>query len=220
MLVRARDPQTGAGLGEALIRANVFIFIDAGHETTYSALTWSLFLLSQHPDWRESVEREVDEALGSQAFTLEMIDRLPRVRATIEEAMRLYPPVPKLSRSAIAADVLAGHEIPPGTLVVVAPYVLHRHRSLWSDADWFDPTRFMPGRRQTIDRFAYLPFGAGPHVCIGQSFALQQAMIILAMVLRVYRLDLVAGHRVMPVQRLTIRPKDGMPMLLRRRHGG
>jgi len=220
MMLNARDPQTGEGLDEARIRANVMTFMGAGYETTYSNLTWSLFLLSQHPDWRESVEREVDEVLGLEAFAPEMIDRLPRVRATIEEALRLYPPVPRLSRSAIAADVLVGQPILPGTLVVVAPYVLHRHRALWSDPDWFDPNRFMPGRREAIDRFAFLPFGAGPHTCIGMSFGVQQAIIFLAMILRVYRLDLVAGHRVTPVQRLTLRPKEGMPMLLRRRHGG
>ena len=193
MLLKARDPQTGEGLDEAQIRANIVTFIGAGHETTANALTWSLYLLSQHPAWRESVEREIDEAL------------------------RLYPPAPSLSREAVAPDTLAGQAIRTGTLVVVSPYVLHRHRLLWRDPDLFDPSRFLPGEREKIDRFAYLPFGAGPRVCIGMGFALQEATIFLAMILRDFRLELAPGHEVTPVQRITLRPKGGMPMLVRRR---
>jgi cytochrome P450 len=217
MLIEARDPQTGEGLGEEEIRANVITFIGAGHETTANALTWSLFLLSQHASWRTEVEREVDEVLGAGAIEAEMLTRLPRVRATIDEAVRLYPPAPSLSREAIAPDTLAGEKIRAGTLVVISPYVLHRHKTLWRDPDLFDPTRFMPGQRETIDRFAYLPFGAGPRVCIGMGFALQEATIFLAAILRDFRLDLASGVKVAPIQRLTLRPKDGMPMVLRKR---
>jgi cytochrome P450 len=217
MLLDARDPQTGEGLTEEEIRANVVTFIAAGHETTANALTWSLFLLSQHHAWRDEVEHEVDEVLGDEPIAAEKIPLLSRVRATIDEAMRLYPPAPSLSREAIAPDTLAGQHIQAGTLVVVPPYVLHRHKMLWRDPDHFDPTRFLPGQRETIDRFAYLPFGAGPRSCIGMGFALQEATIFLATILRSFRLDLAPGHRVAPVQRLTLRPKDGMPMMIRRR---
>ena len=192
----------------------------AGYETTYSALTWSLFLLSQHPDWRESVEREVDRGLGARILR-PRDDRPPAARSRDDRGgVASLSAGSQVSRSAIAADVLVGQPILPGTLVVVSPYVLHRHRALWGDADWFDPTHFMPGRREAIDRFAFLPFGAGPHTCIGMGFALPQSIVFLAMILRVYRLDLVAGHRVTLVHRITLRPKEGMPMLLRRRHGG
>jgi cytochrome P450 len=217
MLLDARDPQTGEGLTEEEIRANVITFIAAGHETTANALTWSLFLLSQHPSWRDSVENEVDAALGDRTIEGAQIDSLPRVRATIDEAIRLYPPAPSLSREAIAPDILAGEKIRAGTLVVISPYVLHRHKTLWRDPDHFDPTRFMPGQREAIDRFAYLPFGAGPRTCIGMGFALQEATIFLATILKNYRLDLAPGHKVAPLQRLTLRPKDGMPMILKRR---
>jgi cytochrome P450 len=219
MLIEARDPQTGEGLSEIEIRANVVTFIGAGHETTANALTWSLFLLSQHPAWREEVEAEVDAVLGERPFEAEMVERLPRVRATLDEAMRLYPPAPSLSREALAADMLAGEKIHPGTLVVISPYVVHRHKLLWRDPNHFDPTRFMPGERETIDRFAYLPFGAGARSCIGMPFALQEAAIFLAAILRSYRLDLAPGHKVAPIQRVTLRPKGGMPMVLRRRRG-
>ena len=217
MLLDARDPQTGEGLSEVEVRANVVTFIGAGHETTANALTWSLFLLSQHPAWREEVEREVDDALGERPLDVEAIERLPRVRATLDEAMRLYPPAPSLSREALAADMLAGQKIHPGTLIVISPYVVHRHKLLWRDPDHFDPTRFMPGEREKIDRFAYLPFGAGARSCIGMPFALQEATIFLAAILRSYRLDLAPGHKVAPVQQVTLRPKGGMPMVLQHR---
>ncbi len=217
MLLDARDPQTGEALSEEEIRANVVTFIGAGHETTANALTWSLFLLSQNPAWRDEVEREVDEVLGDGPIEAEALEKLPRVRATLDEAMRLYPPAPSLSREAIAADMLAGEKIHPGTLVVISPYVVHRHKLLWRDPDHFDPTRFLPENREAIDRFAYLPFGGGPRLCIGMGFALQEATIFLAAILRSFRLDLAPGWRVAPIQRVTLRPKGGMPMVLQHR---
>jgi cytochrome P450 len=217
MLVDARDPLTGEKLDEEQIRANIVTFIGAGHETTANALTWSLFLLSRDQAWREAVEREIDETLGTGPLEASRLGKLPRVRATLEEAMRLYPPAPSLSREAIAPDTLAGQRVRAGSLVVISPYVLHRHRRLWRDPDLFDPARFMPGARESIDRFAYLPFGAGPRTCIGMGFALQEATIFLATILREFRLDLAPGHQVAPVQRITLRPKGGMPMILRKR---
>jgi cytochrome P450 len=214
-LLAARDPQTGAGLGEYEIRANILTFIGAGHETTANALTWSLYLLSQHPAWRASVEAEVDAAPFP--LSAEALDALPRVRASLEEAMRLYPPAPSLSRAAIAPDVLAGRRIAAGTTVVISPYVVHRHRRLWPHPNFYDPARFLPGRREAIDRFAYLPFGAGPRVCIGMGFAMQEATILLATIVHHFRLEPAPGHQVEPIQRITLRPKGGMPMLLTRR---
>src|SRR3712207_4255419 len=114
--------------------------------------------------------------------------------------MRLYPPVAFMSRAAIEEDRVAGMKIPAGSLVIIAPYVLHRHRTLWAEPDSFDPDRFMPGRREEIDRHAYLPFGAGPRVCIGASFSLQEAVIVLARFVQALQFELVEGHRVTPVQ--------------------
>ena len=211
-LLDARDPQTGEALGEADIRANILTFIGAGHETTANALTWSLYLLSGDPAWRAEVEAEVDgwDEDGDVAS-------LARVRATLDEAMRLYPPAPSLSREAIGPDQLGEQYVPAGAIVIVAPWVLHRHRKLWDAPEVFDPGRFMPGRRESIDRFAYLPFGAGPRICIGMGFALQEATLMLATILRQWRLDLAPGHVVEPVQRVTLKPKGGLPMILRRR---
>ncbi len=215
LLLRARDPETGARLSEAEVRANVLTFIAAGHETTANCLTWSLYLLSQSPQWCERLAAEADRALDGDPEGL--ADRLLETRAVIEESNRLYPPLAAISRAACGPDTLAGVPIKRGTLVVVAPYVLHRHRALWSDPDGFDPARFLGPARDGIDRFAYLPFGAGPRICVGAQFALQEAAIVLATLMRQFRPALTPGHPVWPVQKVTLRPQGGLPVVLSRR---
>jgi cytochrome P450 len=197
------------------VRANIVTFIGAGHETTGNALTWSLYLLSQAPDVRERIEREADEVLGERSLAPDDLSRLIFTRAVVDEAIRLYPPVPFMSRAAIGEDRIGNLRIPKGSLVAIAPWVLHRHHRLWETPEAFDPDRFMRERRGSIDRFAYLPFGAGPRVCIGASFALQEAVVVLASIVRAARLDLVEGHEVRPLHRVTLRPEGGLPMRLR-----
>ena len=216
-LLEAADPETGKGLSEAEIKANIITFVGAGHETTANALTWSLFLISGAPDVRARLEAEVDALLPDGHCDAGAVDKLVAVRAVIDEALRLYPPAAIISREAIAEDEILGVKIPAGAIVYVAPYVLHRHRLLWDNPDYFEPWRFLPGAREKIDRFAYLPFGAGPRVCIGAAFALQEAVIVLATILRHYRLDLAPGHVVEPRQRITLRPSGGMKMVIRGR---
>jgi len=215
LLLEARDPETGEGLSEVEVRANILTFIAAGHETTANSITWSLFLLSQSPEWRARVQAEADRELDGDIDGI--AERLVETRAVIEEAMRLYPPLAAISRAALAPDELAGEPIRRGTMVVIAPYVLHRHRALWADPDAFDPNRFLGGARERIDRFAYLPFGVGPRICIGATFALQEASIVVATVMRHFTLELAPGHAVWPVHRVTLRPSGGLPMIVRRR---
>lgn len=218
-LLAARDPETGTGLGDAEIGANIVTFIGAGHETTANALTWSLYLVSLAPDLREALEAEIDSAGGDLAAAALSGERLALTRAVIEEAMRLYPPVPSLSRTALADDVAAGRcFIPKGALVVISPYLLHRHETLWSAPDQFRPERFLPGERESIERYAYLPFGAGPRVCIGQQFAMVEAVIVLATLLRRLRFAYAGEEPPVPVQRITLRPHGGMPMRVAPRH--
>jgi cytochrome P450 len=141
-----------------------------------------------------------------------LADRLIATKAVVEEALRLYPPIAALSRQAIETDRLGHMVVEPRSLIVFSPYVLHRHRRLWSDPDAFDPTRFLPGRRGAIRRFAYLPFGSGPRTCIGSSFARQEATIVLAVLTRSFDLRLSPQAEVWPVQRITLRPANGLPM--------
>jgi cytochrome P450 len=216
LLLGAQDPETGKGISADDVRANIVTFIGAGHETTANALTWTLYLLSQAPDWLERVEAEID-AHFDPSDVEGFAESLPVTKSVLEEALRLYPPAAMLSREAIGPDVLAGRRIRAGTVVTVSPFLLHRHRTLWKDPDAFSPERFLGANRETIDRYAYIPFGAGPRVCIGMGFSMLEMMAALGHLLRAFRFDLAPGHRVAPVARITLRPADGMKMILRRR---
>jgi len=219
LLLGARDPETGEGIAADDVRANIVTFIGAGHETTANALTWTLYLLSQAPDWRERVEAEID-AHFDPANPAALAEALPATKAVIEETLRLYPPAAMLSREAIGPDTLAGRHIRAGTVVTVSPFLLHRHRTLWKDPDAFDPNRFLGANREAIDRYAYIPFGAGPRVCIGMGFAMLEMTMALGHLLRALRFELAPGHVVSPVARVTLRPAGGMKMIVRRRRAG
>jgi cytochrome P450 len=135
----------------------------------------------------------------------------------LEESLRLYPPAPFISRASVAGDKFGPVEISAGTSVLISPRIVQRHRGLWRDPDYFDPERFAPGEREKIHRFAYIPFGSGPRICIGMGFAMQEALIVLAAILKDWRLCLVPDHPVSPLARLTLRPEFGLKMELRRR---
>jgi len=215
LLLEAKDPESGHALSESEIRANILTFVAAGHETTANCIAWTLYLLSQSREWRERVQAESDRELDG--ATDDLADRLVETRAVIDESNRLYPPITAISRAALGPDVLAGHPIKRGTMVVVAPYLLHRHRTLWTKPDTFDPNRFLGSAHERIDRYAYLPFGAGPRVCIGATFALQEAAIVVATLMRRFTFELKPGHVVWPAQKVTLRAKGGLPMIMRTR---
>jgi cytochrome P450 len=217
-LLNALDTDSGKRLSEVEVRSNILTFIAAGHETTANSLSWALFLLSHSQEWRERMEAEADrEVMGP---IQGIAERLPVTRAIIEEAIRLYPPIAAISRVALGCDDLNGELVKPGSLIVISPYVLHRHRLLWRDPNAFDPRRFLGAARRSIDRFAYLPFGAGPRICIGSAFALQEATIVLAMIVKYFTFELRADHPVWPLLRVTLRPANGLPMTIRRRTSG
>jgi cytochrome P450 len=214
-LINARDPETGAPLSDAVVHDNLVTFIGAGHETTANALAWTLFLMSEFPDADARVAREA--ARFPDSADVEALARLSDTRMILEEAMRLYPPVPFLSRAAVARDMIGEVVVVRGTRIIIAPWVLHRHRKLWSDPDLFVPERFAPERRAAIPRFAYLPFGAGPRICVGMTFAMNEALLALAMIARRFRVRLTDGARVMPFARMTLRPLNGLPMRIEMR---
>jgi cytochrome P450 len=215
-LLGAADPETGARMTEAEIRSNILTFIAAGHETTANALSWSIFLLSQSSEWRQRVEAEADRELESGSPD-DVSERLSETRAVIEEAIRLYPPIAAISRVSNGSDNLAGASVKRGSMVVISPYVLHRHRLLWDRPDVFDPSRFIGSARMKINRFAYLPFGAGVRTCIGSSFALQEATLVLATIMKYFNLEMAPGYLVTPLLRVTLRPAGGLPMKVSRR---
>jgi cytochrome P450 len=214
-LLESLDTNADDGITESEVRSNILTFIAAGHETTANTLSWAMFLLSQSPQWRERVDAEVDRELMGPAAG--MVDRLVETRAVIEETIRLYPPIAAISRVALDCDDLNGEQVRPGSLIVISPYVLHRHRLLWDRPDGFDPRRFLGGAREMIDRFAYLPFGAGPRKCIGSTFALQEATLVFAMIAKHFSFQLKPGHVVWPTLQVTLRPANGLPMIIRKR---
>lgn len=215
VLLSAQDPETGQVMSDAEVKANVLTFFVAGQDTTATALTWVIYLLSQAPDWCARITTEFERA--SAGPLEELADRLIDTRAVVDEAMRLYPPIIGLSRTAVRSDQLVGRTIERGTMVVISPWVLHRHRLLWDDPDLFDPRRFLQGAQRTIERHAYLPFGVGPRMCIGAPFALQEATLAIAAIIRNFTLRLPPGQSVWPRQTMTLRPRDGLHMVVRRR---
>jgi cytochrome P450 len=215
-LIDARDEETGEGISDTEIVDNLLTFIAAGHETTALALTWTLYLLSLHPDAEAKVLAEIARATGPRGLAPEAVAGLAYTRQVIQEAMRLYPPAPSLLREPVAAGEIAGHKITPKTSIFIPIYAIHRHRALWGDPDRFDPDRFEPQVAKARHRCAYLPFGGGPRICIGMGFSLLEAAAILATILPRFRLE-PAGEPPVPVAQITLRPKTGMPMVLRRR---
>src|SRR5450432_3522167 len=195
-LIAARDEQTGGGMTAQEVRDQVITIFLAGHETTAMAMTWTWFLLSQHPQEESKLHAELDSVLGGRAPTHEDLSRLTYTRMVVEESMRIYPPVHTMARAAIGEDMLLGRRIPKGSTVMIAPWLLHRHVKLWENPGRFDPERFSPERSAARARFSYLPFGGGKRICIGAAFALTEATILLATLAQRYTLKIVPGHRV------------------------
>jgi len=217
-LVAARDDEAGGGMTVQEIRDEVVIIFIAGHETTAGAMTFVWYLLSKHPEVEARLHRELDAVLGNRPPTYEDLERLPYARQVIQETMRLYPSAPGLTgRQAVADDVVGGRRIPKGAQVAVLPWIIHRHRALWTDPDGFDPDRFSPENSAGRDRFAYLPFGGGPRICIGATMAMTEAQLILATIAQRYRPQFVEGQALSLKARITMRLTAGLKMTLQHR---
>src|SRR5499427_4959908 len=218
-LIAATDSETGFRMTDREVRDEVIIIFLAGHETGALAATYVWYLLSLHPEEETKLHAELDAVLDGRAPTYDDIEKLSYTRMMIEEAMRLYPPAPALTgRVAREADEICGHRIAKGAEIVILPWVLHRHRTLWDDPDRFDPERFSPERSATRPRFAYLPFGGGPRICIGAQLAVTEVMLLVATMAQRYRLTLVPGQDIVLLHRVTLRPRGGIRMRLVRRN--
>ena len=208
LLLAAQDPKTGRRMSDGELADNLLTFIVAGHETTALTLGWALYLCAFAPEIQEAAGEEARSVLQGRAATAEDVGALPLTRQIIDETLRLYPPAGIISRTAQKRDRLCGRDIRPGDTVILPIYALHRNRLLWEDADDFVPARFAD--RKAIARYSYLPFGDGPRICIGASFALQEAVIILATLLSRFRFTAIAGQQPAPVMILTLRPEGGV----------
>jgi len=213
-LIAARDEQTGGGMTAQEVRDQVITIFMAGHETTAMAMTWTWYLLSQHPAEEAKLHAELQTVLGGRAPDPEDLSKLTYTRMVVEESLRLYPPVHTIAREALAGDTLAGRHVPKGSAVLIAPWVLHRHRKFWHDPGRFDPERFSPEQTAARPRFSYLPFGGGRRICIGAAFAIAEATVLLATIAQRCRPRLVPGHPVEPQGLITLRARHGMRMVL------
>lgn len=212
MLLAATDEETGEPVSDRLVHDELMAFLMAGHETVSAALTWVWYLLWRHPEQWDRVRAEVDAVLGGRTPTMADLPNLAVTRRVVDETMRLYPPLFVAVRSPIVDDVIGGYDVPAGSMVMLSPYVTHRHPDFWDDPESFDPDRFTPERSAGRHRFAYTPFAAGPRKCIGDLYGLVGMQLVIAMVVQRYRLRLAHGARVEPQAEISMRPKFGLPM--------
>lgn len=220
LLLAASDAEAApgsTGMDDREVRDHMATFFLAGHETTATALAWTWYLLSQDSGVQAKLWAELDAVLSGRDPVWADLDKLVYCRMVVEEAMRLYPPAHSTSRIALADDEVMGVKIAKGTAVIVSPWLMHRHRRYWAEPDRFNPENFAPDKAAARPRFTFLPFGAGPRICIGMGFAMAEAVLILATLARRFRFDLAPGAVVLPVAKITLRPQPGLPMITRLR---
>lgn len=217
-LLAANDGRdTENSLNREQIRNEIIVLFMAGHETTANSLAWCWYLLSQSPDVEAKLHAELDEVLEGRLPSFSDVAKLPYTRAIFDESIRLYPPVPILSRQASEDDTIRRQQVPKGSLMLVVPWLLHRHENLWDQPNTFIPERFLAGAENKPNKFAYLPFSAGPRVCLGKSFGIVESVLSIAILAQRFRLKLPEGAKVSHECRLTLRPKGSLPMTLEKR---
>ncbi|MEJ1991750.1 MAG: cytochrome P450, partial [Maritimibacter sp.] len=209
-IMTTRDPETGDVFETGEMVDQVAIFFLAGHETSASALAWALYLLAMHPDWQEQVAEEARREFEPEKIYFSTLKRLRIARDVFRETLRLYPPVPMMVREAKCPVQFRGRDVKPGAQIVLSPWHLHRHERIWDRPDEFDPGRFKTPNGKEGLRLGYMPFSEGPRVCTGSSFAMAEGPLLLALLVRAFRFELVEDRPAMPVAHLTVRGKDGI----------
>jgi cytochrome P450 len=216
-LISAPDPVTGTRFDTRELLDQVAMLFLAGHETSAAALGWALYLIANRPDIQTRMRAEVDAALGDRKPEFSDMRQLPLIRDVFQETLRLYPPVAFLARDAAEPRILCGQAIEAHAQTIIPMWLMHRHATIWNDADQFNPDRFSDPDTKTARARAFLPFSMGPRVCSGTAFALQEATLALAELVRQFEFSPTPGHRPEPVSRLTVRSANGLPLRVRRR---
>ncbi len=216
MLLLAED-ENGEHMTDDQARDEVVTIFLAGHETTSNALTWTWYLLAQHPQVAARLHAELDAVLGGRAPTLADLEKLPYTEMVLKESMRLYPPAWSFGRMAIEDTRIGGYDVPKGSIIGLMSIFAHRDPRYWDKPEQFWPERFHTDNEAAINKRAYIPFGGGPRICIGNSFAMMEARLLLATIASQYTLALAPGQRVEALPRITLNPKNGIPMTLLRR---
>jgi len=219
LLLSAVDPETGASMSDEQVRDEIMAMLIAGHETVSTGLTWTWYLLSKYPEAEARVAAEVRRVCGDRPPAFADLPDLRYTTRAIQEAMRLYPPLWVIGRMPTVDVEIGGYPIARGSVLLVTPYLTHRHPDFWTDPESYDPDRFLPERSAGRHRFAYYPFGGGPRKCIGEGFAMMEMPLVVARVMQQYKLSLVPGVPVTPSAGISLRAAPGMPMTIRHRHG-
>jgi cytochrome P450 len=217
LLLAAADPESGRTMSDEEIADNLLTFVTAGHETTALGLAWTFLLLARHPEHEARVIAEIDRVTGGAAVQPEHVAGLAYTRQVFSEAMRLYPPAPIITRTATQAFSFGGFTVAEGTVIIVPIHAVHHHASIWENPERFDPERFAPEQAKGRHRYAYMPFGAGPRICIGSAFATMEAVAILAVLLQAVRLRSRSGEMPKPRMKVTLRPRQEPRMQVERR---
>jgi cytochrome P450 len=207
LLLAAQDEESGVGMTDQQVKDEALTLLTAGHETVGAALSWTWYLLGQFPQVQNDLYDELRGILQGRSPTLDDLPALPLTKAIFEEALRLYPPAWGQARESIHSDEINGFHIPAKAIVTLNQYVTHRHPDFWEEPEHFKPERFMPGQAQGRHKFAYFPFGGGPRVCIGNTFAMMEGPLVLATIAQRFRVELVSGQNVVPDPTFTLRPR-------------
>lgn len=217
LLEDASDPETGRKMDKETLRDNLLTFVAAGHETTALAVAWALLMVASHHPTKMRIQEELDRVIGEGPLTPQMISQLTFTKQVVQETLRLYPSAPMLARQIKNPITVCGHRLRKNRIALIPIFAIHRHKKWWSDPDRFDPDRFTPENIGKQHRFAYLPFGAGPRICIGATFAMLETIAILAAILHKIDLKPEAGHTPMPTLRVTLQPEGGIRLHVRTR---
>jgi cytochrome P450 len=217
MLLAVRDEETGEGMTDRQLRDEAMTVFLAGHETTANALSWTWHLLSEHPEVESRLQEELREVLADRPPTVGDLPRLRYTDMVVKESMRLYPPAWAFGREALADCEIGGYCVPAGTQLIMSQWVMHRDPRYYEEPGKFRPERWGDGSTEGLPKYAYFPFGGGPRLCIGQSFAKMEAVLLLATIAQQFRLSSAPGERMAPQPSITLRPKNGMRMILEKR---
>jgi cytochrome P450 len=219
MLLLAQDEDDGSRMTDLQVRDECMNLFLAGHETTSNAMAWTAYLLCRHPGIYRRVREEADAALGGRLPTAEDAERLPYTLQALKESMRIYPPAYVFGRQAIRDVTLGDFSVPKGQIVLISPYMMHHNPRLFPDPETFNPDRFAPEAEKVLPRYAFMPFGGGPRICIGSHFAMLEAQLILAHLAQRVELTLAPNQPIEPEPLVTLRPRNGLKMIVRRRQG-
>lgn len=217
LLLQAKDEDTGEGMSDQQLRDEAVTLFAAGHETSSNGLTWTIYLLSQHPDVVKKMRAEIERVIGQRMPTFDDLRQLSYTMQVIQEGMRLYPPGFAIGREPVSDDLIQGEHIPAGSVIFISIAAIHRDPLHWERPNEFFPDHFAPEKEKERPRLAYMPFGAGPRMCIGNHFALMEMQLLLAMLVRQFDFELVPGHPVEPEPLITLKPRHGIMVRVKNR---